>query len=177
VEVHDRVATMTQAPLEPGDEVDRAQVAAALQIAADGIVSQPRFYTTTGVRQLFAQVRDRELLRTVRADMAAIEAIEAADGVDAWCEHGDELAQRFFGPAIGVPEDPATGSAAGALGALRVYEGATPGTVLIRQGEEIGRPSEITVAVGGEPGAPEPPRVSGRAVLVMEGTIAPAAFS
>lgn len=34
-----------------------------------------------------------------------------------------ELARRMFGPRMGVAEDPATGAAAGALGALRVLRG------------------------------------------------------
>jgi trans-2,3-dihydro-3-hydroxyanthranilate isomerase len=88
-----------------------------------------------------------------------------------WCEDGDELAQRFFAPQLGIPEDPATGSAAGALGALRVYEGGEPGATIVRQGAEIGRPSEMRVAVDGTPGAPDPPRVGGRAVPVLEGTL------
>ncbi len=46
----------------------------------------------------------------------------------------------------GVPEDPATGSAASALAAVRVFEGEPEGVVTIHQGEEIGRPSTIQLA-------------------------------
>jgi trans-2,3-dihydro-3-hydroxyanthranilate isomerase len=116
-------------------------------------------------------VRDRDLLASIDPDVALIAADERIDAVMPWCEHGDELAQRFFGPRMGIVEDPATGSAAGALAALRVYEGGTPGSVVVRQGAEIGRPSEMHVEVGGEPGAPDPPRVSGRAVHVLDGTL------
>jgi predicted PhzF superfamily epimerase YddE/YHI9 len=42
---------------------------------------------------------------------------------------------------------------------------------VIRQGAEIGRPCEILVSVGGAPGAPDPPRVGGRAVTVLEGSL------
>ena len=49
---------------------------------------------------------------------------------------------RMFAPLEGVPEDPATGSAAAALAALLLSHGAAPGLSLdIVQGVEMGRPS------------------------------------
>jgi trans-2,3-dihydro-3-hydroxyanthranilate isomerase len=171
VEVRDGVATMTQAPLSIGISFPRGDVARALRVGLDDLVGTPRIYSTSGIQQLFAQVRDRETLGRVHANLDAVSQLDSTDGLAAWCEHGDELAQRFFMPRGGISEDPATGSAAGALGALRVSEGGSPGSWLVRQGEELGRPSEIQVTVGGEPGAPEPPRVGGRAVPVLEGTL------
>ena len=171
VEVDGEVATMTQAPLRVGDEVERERVASMLGVTGDALVGTPRFYSTTGVAQLFARIRDRDTLARLRPDLGAIAALSAADGVLAWCEHGDELAQRFFAPRLGIAEDPGTGSAAGALGALRVFGGERPGPVVVRQGTEVGRPCEILVRVGGRPGAPEPPQVGGRAVSVLEGVL------
>jgi trans-2,3-dihydro-3-hydroxyanthranilate isomerase len=172
VEVHGGVATMTQAPLEVGDEADPERVAAMLGIDAGDLIGGPRFHSTTGDwSQLFVQLRDRVTLGRVAPDLPLILAEAATDSLVAWCEHGDELAQRVFLPRLGIPEDPATGAAAGAVGALRVFEGGAPGDVVVRQGDEVGRPSEIHVSVGGSPGAPEPPRVGGRAVSVLEGTL------
>jgi len=171
VELSGGMATMTQAPLEVGDEADARAVAAALRLDPGAVLGAPRPCTTTGVPHLFARVRDRDTLAAIQPDLAAIAGFEMAEAVVAWCEDGDELAQRFFGPRIGIAEDPATGSAAGALGALRVSEGAPPGSVIVRQGAEVGRPSEIHVTVRGAPGAPDPPRVGGRAVPVLEGTL------
>ena len=172
VDVEGDLVTMTQAPLEAGEEMPAETVAAMLQIdAADITGATPRFYTTSGIKQLFARVRDRELLASIEPDVALIAADERIDAVMPWCEHGDELAQRFFGPRMGILEDPATGSAAGALAALRVLEGGEPGAVIVRQGEEIGRPSEMHVTVGGSPGAPDAPRVGGRAVQLLDGTL------
>ncbi len=56
---------------------------------------------------------------------------------------GDDLRVRFFAPEAGVPEDPATGSAAAAWAAVRVFEGEESGVLAIHQGEEIGHPSTI----------------------------------
>jgi trans-2,3-dihydro-3-hydroxyanthranilate isomerase len=172
VDLGDGVATMTQAEPELGLEHDVAAVTAALQVSEDVLASPPRMCTTTGVRQLFAEVRDREALASLSPDTALVAGLENVDLLSAWCEAGDgEVAQRGFAPQMGIVEDPATGSAAGALGALRVFRGASPGAVVVRQGEEIGRPSEMRVHVDGEPGTPTEVRVGGRAVLVMEGEV------
>jgi trans-2,3-dihydro-3-hydroxyanthranilate isomerase len=168
VEVHGEVATMTQLDPQRGRDLDPRAVAPLLGLGADRIVGTPAACTTTGVRQAFARVADRATLAAVAPDLAGIAALSDLDGLAAWCEDGGELAQRFFAPQIGVDEDPATGSAAGALGALRVFEGAPPGSLVVRQGEELGRPSTIQVAVAGEPGSPREVRVAGRAALVLE---------
>jgi len=56
---------------------------------------------------------------------------------------GEDLRVRFFAPDAGVPEDPATGSAASAWAAVRSFEGESTGSVTIHQGAEIGHPSTI----------------------------------
>lgn len=85
---------------------------------------------------------------------------------------------RMFAPGLGVPEDPATGSAAGALGAYLVWHGLVRphdgvARLAIEQGLEIGRPSmiqvEITVGHGGEITAVQ---VGGQAVTVITGEVA-----
>ncbi len=83
---------------------------------------------------------------------------------------------RMFAPMLGVPEDPATGSANGALGAYLVHHRAVPvdgPTIrfLSEQGAEIGRPSLLTIEVdtfGGDAGVV---RVGGQAVTMIEGTV------
>ncbi len=77
-------------------------------------------------------------------------------GTLVFARHGDAVRARFFAPDAGVPEDPATGSAAVALAAVLVDAGETAGRVSIDQGEEIGFPSRIelswtseTASIGG----------------------------
>jgi trans-2,3-dihydro-3-hydroxyanthranilate isomerase len=88
---------------------------------------------------------------------------------------GGRMRARLFAPGAGVPEDPATGSAAGPLGVYLALHGALPAgsrRFFIDQGIEMGRPSEIEVEVLGESGAPpEGVTVAGSAVLMMRGTI------
>jgi trans-2,3-dihydro-3-hydroxyanthranilate isomerase len=120
---------------------------------------------------LFAEVRSRDVLASLAPDERLVSELPG-EGVAPWCEVGPgEVAQRMFAPAMGVMEDAATGSAAGALAALRVFRGAAPGELLVRQGEEMGRPSSMYVTVGGAAGAPADVRVGGSAVLVMEGEL------
>jgi trans-2,3-dihydro-3-hydroxyanthranilate isomerase len=61
----------------------------------------------------------------------------------------DEVTARFFAPGAGVPEDPATGSAAAALAAIRHHRGESAGRLTISQGDAIGHPSTIKVSWDG----------------------------
>jgi hypothetical protein len=82
---------------------------------------------------------------------------------------------RMFAPPIGVTEDPATGSASGALGAYLVHNGVIeirPTTeVIAEQGYEIDRPSRILIQVESDDDAIQEVKVGGAAVLVAEGTL------
>lgn len=86
-------------------------------------------------------------------------------------------ATRMFAPSLGVPEDPATGSAAAALSgylARRLAPPGAPSTLswTLFQGAEMGRPSRIDIeAEMGARGGLAAVRVGGEGVLVMEGRI------
>lgn len=85
-----------------------------------------------------------------------------------------ELDMRMFAPAMGILEDPATGAAAVALGGFlpglrRLDDG--PHRWFIRQGHDMGRPSEIDLDVDIKDGAPSAVRVGGSAVLVGRGSL------
>ena len=81
---------------------------------------------------------------------------------------------RMFAPGSGVPEDPATGSAAAVLGGyLGDASGRDDGTLrwLVAQGAEIGRPSLIEVEADRASGQTTAIRVGGRATFVSRGTM------
>ena len=80
---------------------------------------------------------------------------------------------RMFAPEVGVVEDPATGSAAGPLGAYLEKHGALKDhqfgdAINIEQGYEIKRPSKLIARVPDEDIAEV--HVSGKVRLVAEGT-------
>jgi trans-2,3-dihydro-3-hydroxyanthranilate isomerase len=81
---------------------------------------------------------------------------------------------RMFAPDNGIPEDPATGSAAvNFAGVIHRFDEPTDGTHrrVIEQGFEMGRPSLITVSLSVNQGRLEAVRIAGHAVRVSEGTI------
>ena len=83
---------------------------------------------------------------------------------------------RVFAPQLGVAEDPATGSANGALGAYLVHHKAVEITepttyILCEQGAELGRPSSIYVEVDSTNGEIDNVRVGGQVTLVAEGVV------
>jgi trans-2,3-dihydro-3-hydroxyanthranilate isomerase len=94
-------------------------------------------------------------------------------------EIGDSRAHaRFFAPADNIPEDPATGSASGALGAYLVHHGASGAEAIdgkfrfvIEQGDFINRPSRINIEIKGKSGAVEEVRVGGPSVVVARGEV------
>jgi trans-2,3-dihydro-3-hydroxyanthranilate isomerase len=81
---------------------------------------------------------------------------------------------RMFAPDAGVPEDPATGSAAICLaGAIHKFDELPDGfhKRMIEQGHEIGRPSAIALTLGTEAGKLSNVRIGGHMVRVAEGSI------
>jgi trans-2,3-dihydro-3-hydroxyanthranilate isomerase len=83
---------------------------------------------------------------------------------------------RVFAPALGVDEDPVTGTAAGALGAYLVKNrvlAATEDTtrIVVEQGSEIGRRGLVQVEVAREEGEITGVRVGGTAVTVYQGEL------
>lgn len=81
---------------------------------------------------------------------------------------------RMFAPSSGVPEDPATGSAAVSFaGVLHHYDGLPDGTHkrVIEQGYEMGRPSQIQLTLSVDGGRLASVRIGGHAVRVTEGTL------
>jgi trans-2,3-dihydro-3-hydroxyanthranilate isomerase len=80
----------------------------------------------------------------------------------------------MFAPAMGIPEDPATGSAVAAFAGLLAASGQYGDgrhNVLVAQGYEMGRPSQIELSfimIGGKLTVAS---VGGCAVVVTEGQI------
>lgn len=87
---------------------------------------------------------------------------------------GHQVRARMFAPTMGVPEDPATGSACVALGGyLAARDPRTDGTLrwIVEQGFEMGRPSLLEVEADKKNGMVTAARVGGRTVLVCEGSM------
>jgi trans-2,3-dihydro-3-hydroxyanthranilate isomerase len=92
-------------------------------------------------------------------------------GINCFAGSGTKWKTRMFAPASGVPEDPATGSAAGPLAIHLARHGriAFGDEIEIAQGAEIGRPSKLFARVYGEGDRVEAVEVGGSAVVVARG--------
>jgi trans-2,3-dihydro-3-hydroxyanthranilate isomerase len=89
--------------------------------------------------------------------------------------HDHAFRARMFAPALGVEEDPATGSAAAAFaGAIQHFDDMPDGehSAVIEQGYEMGRPSLIRLEMTVSGGKITAVRVGGHAVEVAEGLLA-----
>jgi trans-2,3-dihydro-3-hydroxyanthranilate isomerase len=81
----------------------------------------------------------------------------------------------MFAPAMGIPEDPATGAASGPLGAYLlkygIVDASESATIISEQGVEFGRPSTIHIGVSVEGDAIRKVTVGGHSVYIGEGTL------
>src|SRR5215216_4919980 len=182
---------MTQGAFEILDEIEDAQeqaeVARALGMAREDLdESLPIQVITTGLPCMAVPVRSLADLRDCRVDASLLADIykrHGGTGSHAFTRETLEVGAsrahaRFFAPADNIPEDPATGSACGALGAYLIHHGALSlepengrYKFVIEQGDFIHRPSRIHLNVKGGAGAVEEVKVGGPSVLVARGEV------
>ena len=156
------------------------QMAAALGLAAADIgfgAHRPGLWQG-GPRFLYAPVASLDALARARPMEPAWSQVIRAAGVDSiylYTKGGDcDYRARMFSPTAGIPEDPATGSASAILAAQLLASGIlTEGEtrLTLRQGVEMGRPSEIGLTIVLRAGKLDQVRVAGSAVPVASGQI------
>jgi PhzF family phenazine biosynthesis protein len=146
---------MRQLPPTFGREIaDRELLSAANGLRPDQLHPDlPAQVVSTGLEHLIVPARDAGAVASAEREPRALQTLLDAAGVDAvylFASDGDGGAKaRMFDTTRGIGEDPATGSAAGPLGAYLAEHGVggMPGSVAIHQGEELGRPSVLHVDV------------------------------
>jgi trans-2,3-dihydro-3-hydroxyanthranilate isomerase len=153
-------ARMRQLPPVFGPPYDnREALTAAAGLGVDDLLGElPIVPVSTGIAHLMVPVRDEAAIRrAVRDDRGCARVCDEADAESLYLftvrGAGDIMARMFDRSAV-IGEDPATGSAAGPLGAyLSMHElGAMPGLCVIAQGELAGRPSFLQVEVAADDG-------------------------
>ena len=92
-------------------------------------------------------------------------------GVNCFAGSGKKWKTRMFAPSNGVPEDPATGSAAGPLAIHLARHGRIEfgDEIEISQGAEVGRPSTLYARAFGAGDGVDRVEVGGSAVIVARG--------
>lgn len=179
-------------PEEEEVDVSAASLAAMLSLSPDdlgapglrglhGTRSLEPAFASVGLPFLIVPVRDVAVANRIRLDSAAWERALPVGSYSRWpCvvapggSAGAELHVRVFCPDVGVPEDPATGSANAALCAyLARRANASDGTLRwrVEQGIEMGRPSALTVEADLRDHQIQAIRVGGGAVSVSRCTM------
>ena len=125
---------------------------------------------STGLAHVMAPVSEHAALSRALPDYSTIYELSESHGSIviylAWLDSdGETVLARSFTRTAQMGEDPATGSAAGPLGAY-LNQRLGIGRLLIRQGEEMGRPSLLEVEM-----ADGRPRVSGGVFPVIDGEV------
>jgi len=168
----DRVrASMHQEPPKFGLELEPAHVLAAAGLeAGDASAALPPQVVSTGIPQVIAPVADLAALQRARPEVEALSSLLTEHGaITLYLVAGEpragELRARAFFPAGDGGEDPATGSAAGPLCAYLARR-LSVSRIDIVQGVEMGRPSRLSAEMDGDR-----PRVSGAAVVLVDGTL------
>lgn len=162
-----------------------AAAASALSLPEDAVLEA--WFAGVGVRFCFVHLASRAAVDRALLDRAAW----STNFANAWSPNlyffagglapGSRLYARMFAPALGIDEDPATGSGAAALaGFLAARSPGENGTFKweIDQGIAMGRPSFIEASAEKRPGRSARVKVGGATVLVGEGTMTvPAGFA
>jgi trans-2,3-dihydro-3-hydroxyanthranilate isomerase len=184
VTVTDEGAQLTTRPrfvTDPSDPSDASALAAGVGLGPQDVVGGSRV-ASCGLGWTYLRVRPDAVVRARPGAGLAVPAV-GADPMGGLCVFAVEAAAggalsvhtRVFSPDDGIVEDPATGSAAVALGAVLVADGlADPdGSTAyeIAQGAEIGRPSVLSAGVDASGGAALRVRVGGGVAHTASGTI------
>ena len=170
---------MRPQPPQLGETMDPAAMAAHLGLDADAIDSRHACRRVSiGVEFAIVPLRDLASLRAARPASLPTGEPGRMLGVLAFApgtyEPGGDLAARVFFEALGIREDPATGSAAACLAAYlsaERYFGGERVRARVQQGYEVGRPSCLYIGADVQGGAPAV-HVAGKVVLVARGEVA-----
>jgi trans-2,3-dihydro-3-hydroxyanthranilate isomerase len=115
--------------------------------AASGLPTTGRiWWARMPIPYLVVEAPSAEAVAGTTPDFGALLAGPAGEAAYLFAREGSHVKARFFAAGLGVPEDPATGSAAAALAAVLAFEGERQGRLSIDQGDEIGHPSTIELA-------------------------------
>lgn len=164
---------------------DTDRLASALGLASEDFDENlPIERAIVGVNHVLVPIRSLGAISRARPEPDLLEALNLP-GEHPGCflftldraERGADIHGRMFAPAMGIAEDPATGSAAGPLGVYLLRHGRlTPDEtgqtrVRLEQGVEMGRPSALDIAISGSADNIEDVRVGGSSVLMIEGEL------
>lgn len=151
-------------------QLDVEAIAEAVGLPYEVMASRPvAAVEDVGIRVALLPVADLAALDAIRPDFRRLRSLGEPHRLIVFYPFvldpdAGRVRARSFAPAVEIDEDPATGTAAAALGAYLARERLIePSAALrIRQGEVMGHPSEVRLRVEHDDGAPTRVRVGGR---------------
>lgn len=157
-----------QAAAQPASFEREAELLAALGVQRP---AAPIAAYINGPLHVYVPLRDELQVASLRPDLAALASLGERLAFSCFALDGRRVRTRMFAPALGVAEDPATGSAAGPLALHLARTGLTRygERIEIHQGAEIGRPSVLHARAESSDGRAERIAVGGAAVIVARG--------
>ncbi len=133
---------------------------------------------STGFPALLVPINSLRAIQRIVLNLSLLKELLDEVGVDMiypftrqTCEEESSIHSRGFAPFIGILEDPATGSVAGALGHYLNDKDPNEKIIVIEQGYEMKRPGRIFVELDSVEGQGPSIRVGGNARLVFKGTL------
>jgi trans-2,3-dihydro-3-hydroxyanthranilate isomerase len=162
-------------PVETSPErVEKSAAAAALSLPGSAVLDA--WFASGGVRFAFVRLADKAAVDRAELDRAAwTRHFGSAWSSNLYFFAGEnEVHARMFAPALGIEEDPATGSGAVALaGVLAARLPAADGIFAwrIEQGVAMGRPSRLEASAEKRAGRVVRVKVGGTTVICAEGTM------
>jgi trans-2,3-dihydro-3-hydroxyanthranilate isomerase len=147
---------------------DDAELLAALGVESSEL---PVEVYDNGIPHVYVALSSEEEVAALAPDISRLMRFDAVLGFNCFAGSGTRWKTRMFAPADGVPEDPATGSAAGPLALHLARHGriAFGDEIQISQGAEIRRPSTLHARVDGSAEQVKRVEVGGAAVVVARG--------
>ncbi len=174
----DQLLPEFQNPIDCSDELGEI-----LGISTNDINStnRPIQIVSTGLPVLLVPIASINVLNNISIDNNRLIQFLTTIGTDLLCVFTDQtldsdsaIHSRVFAPSLGIVEDPATGSAAGAAGAylfknkllLNDYN-----NMIIEQGHMVGRPSSLFVSIEQNKNEIQSIQVGGESLTLIKGEI------
>jgi trans-2,3-dihydro-3-hydroxyanthranilate isomerase len=173
----DPMIWLTTPPITKGRTYEHADCARVLGLdPADLLADVPCEVLSAGNPNLYVAVATADVVDRIRIDATALQALFADEPAPvclfAFAPVPNGAYSRMFAPALGVTEDPATGSATGPLAAFMMEHGLAPATdgtrFVSEQGTKMCRRSLLHVLIHGE---------HGREAIEVGGHVAPIAVA
>jgi trans-2,3-dihydro-3-hydroxyanthranilate isomerase len=148
------------------------EVAQALGLTANNIDLLVQS-ASTGFPALLVPINSLRAMQRIVLNLSLLKVLLEEAGVDMiypftrqTLDEKSSIHARGFAPFVGIPEDPATGSVAGALGYYLNDKNPNEENIIIEQGYEMKRPGLIFVTVDGKT-----IRVGGKTRMVFKGSL------